>query len=226
MTKTLDTAAASVAQSVNFTREGFITIDDFPEYSRGAVARALSRHVERGEVLRIRRGLYWRGVETNLGVAAPSPWQIMKAIYGPDAPIGPARLDAAGALGLTTQLAARPTFAVPYLTEGLSFMLINRDRRRGRQSSLLNRFEIALLEIADDWPGLVEVSTRKANAILADHIRSGILRPALIAQACDTEPPRVRDVIRDVMEDTQQPEALQRIRTTAPIMHASHRSIA
>lgn len=226
MTQNLDTAAAFVAERVKSTREDFITIDDFSEHSRGAVARALSRHVERGEVLRIKRGLYWRGAQTNLGMTTPSAWEILKAAYGPDAPIGPAGLDAAGALGLTTQLAARPTFAVPYLTEGLSFALINRDRRRGRSIHRLNRFEIALLEVADDWSGLVEVSPKKASAIVADHIRNGIVRPALIAQACDTEPPRVREAIRFVMENTQQTEALRRIRTTAPTMLASKRSIA
>ena len=83
--------------------------------SRAAVDQALSRLARAGLLLRIRRGIYMRPVETRFGSCAPS---IEKAIVTLSALWGetivPCGASAANVLGLTTQ---NPVLSV-YLTSG------------------------------------------------------------------------------------------------------------
>ena len=210
-----DSVAADVTHLVATAQNRFFEIDDFPEVSRGAVARTLSRLAESGELKRVRRGTYWRGEQTPLGMAPPSPMAILKHTYGSGAPLGPARLDAVGMLGLTTQVAARPTFAVPYLVEGLDFNLINRDRRRGRQTQNLRPLEIALYEVLGDWDELVEIAPREAIRRISPLLRGGELRSDRLARGINSEPPLVRERLRGILRATQETEAERFIKPAA-----------
>ena len=212
-----DSVAADVTHLVTTTQNRFFEIDDFPGASRGAVARTLSRLAESGEVKRVRRGTYWRGVQTPLGMVPPSPMAILKHTYGSGTPLGPARLDAAGMLGLTTQVAARPTFAVPYLVEGLDFNLINRDRRRGRQTQNLRPLEIALYEVLGDWDELVEIAPREAIRRISPLLRDGELRSDQLARGVNSEPPLVRERLRGILRATQAFDAERFIKPAASV---------
>ena len=210
-----DSVASDVTHLVTNAQNRFFEIDDFPEASRGAVARTLSRLAGSGELKRVRRGTYWRGVQTPLGMVPPSPMAILKHTYGSSASLGPARLDAAGMLGLTTQVAARPTFAVPYLVEGLDFNLIKRDRRRGRQTQNLRPLEIALYEVLGDWDELVEIAPREAVRRISSLLRGGDLRAQELARGVNSEPPLVRERLRGILRATQETQAEREIRPAA-----------
>ena len=85
--------------------------------NRAAVDQALSRLAERGQLMRVGRGVYLRPVASRFGARSPS---IEQAIQGVAAQRGevivPAGAAAANKLGLTTQVSVRPV----YLTSGRS----------------------------------------------------------------------------------------------------------
>lgn len=92
---------------------------------RAAVDQALSRLAERGKLLRARRGVYLRPVESRFGVRAPSVEKVVeqtKARSGETIVSNGAA--AANHLGLTTQVPVRQV----YLTSGPS-----RELRLGKQ---------------------------------------------------------------------------------------------
>ena len=175
----------STRSYVTAARNRFFTVDDLPG-PRSTVARALSRLADGGELVRVKRGLYWRGTKTPLGMAPPSSTAILLKVYGKSTGVGPARLDAARKLGLTTQIARTPTFAVPYEVEGLSLILINRARRTGRAHHNLDDAEIALFEVLYDWDAVVELSSVDAVERLRSLIGKTI-RPKVVAAASSTE---------------------------------------
>ncbi len=192
-------AAEWVSRTVTRSRSRFFSVDDFPELPREAAARSLSRLLSSGELTRVRRGTYWRGQKTLLGMAPPPPLSVLLHIYGVSAAIGPARLDAAGMLGLSSQVSARPTFAVPYQVEGLKMNLVNRDRRRDRNAHHLNPTEVALLEVLDGWDELVEVPMEIAVRRITTLIENGSIRPERVARGANTEPPAVRERLRSIL---------------------------
>jgi hypothetical protein len=77
---------------------------------RTAVDVALHRLKESGELVPVRRGLYYKGRKTRLGTTRPDPirtaYEVARAAgYGSG--VGPAGYTAARALGLTTQVPRR-----------------------------------------------------------------------------------------------------------------------
>ncbi|MBI4313018.1 MAG: type IV toxin-antitoxin system AbiEi family antitoxin domain-containing protein [Chloroflexi bacterium] len=94
--------------------------------SRPAIDQALSRLVERGQLMRIGRGLYVRPVETRFGKRPPSVDRVIQALASSKGEVVASHgAAAANALGLTTQVPARAV----YLTSGRSRWL-----RLGEQS--------------------------------------------------------------------------------------------
>jgi hypothetical protein len=85
--------------------------------SRAAVDQALSRLVQRGQLMRAGRGVYVRPVETRFGTRAPSVEKMMEAIANSKGEtIASHGAAAANALGLTTQVPVRAV----YITSGPS----------------------------------------------------------------------------------------------------------
>jgi hypothetical protein len=121
----------------------------------GAVEAELSRLARRGEIRRVRKGLYWKGPKTRLGIAAPAPQDVALAIAGPGA--GPSGIEAARWLGLTTQVAGRPEIAVPgrVPTPIAGVRFCSRSTRRREVD--LSPIEVAVIEVLRDWPMSVEV---------------------------------------------------------------------
>src|SRR5215467_3570763 len=102
--------AADIRRQVLASAERFWRPDDF-DGSPAAVAQALSRLAAAGDLRRVRRGLYWRGTATLLGMAPPPPERIADELGGA-AGTGPAEWSAALMLGLSTQVARQDTIAV------------------------------------------------------------------------------------------------------------------
>ena len=204
--------APEVRKRVLASRDRFWRPEDF-EGSPDAVAQALSRLARSGEVRRVRRGLYWRGAPTRLGMAPPPPGRLADAVAG-GAGSGPAGWSAALALGLSTQVARREAVAVPGRSPRSlgSVHYVSRAASTKRRDERLRPAEVALLEVLRDWDGLVELSA--ANAIerierLAD---SGAVRLDRVARASETEPPRVRQRLRHLLVALGRPEMTDVVR--------------
>ena len=152
---------------------------------RHAVECELSRLAGSGEVIRVRRGLYWKGPRTRHGMPLPRPDEAAMAVAGPGA--GPARLSAAAHLGLTTQVPAVHVIAVagrtPTAPAGCRFVSRSIERRiRG-----LRPTEVAVIEVLREGPSLLEVSWAAFAAAVIRLADSAELRPVLITEQLGDE---------------------------------------
>ena len=130
-----------------------------------------------GEVRRVRRGLYWRGAPTRLGMAPPPPGRLSSAIVGGTG-TGPAGRRAALALGLSTQVARQEVVAVPGRPPRSPgpVRYVSRAASTKRRDERLRPAEVALLEVLRDWDGTIRLDR--------------------VARASETEPPRARERLR------------------------------
>ncbi|MGH9032401.1 MAG: DUF6088 family protein [Acidimicrobiia bacterium] len=193
------TVAPEVRRRVLPSRDRFWRPEDF-DGSPDAVAKALSRLAHAEELRRVRRGLYWRGAPTRLGMAPPSPNRFVNEVI--DAPgTGPAGWSAALALGLSTQVPRRETIAVPGRAPRSpgTVRFVSRAASTKRRDERLRPTEVALLEVLRDWNTLVEVPTAAAVKRVADLAGSGTLRLDRVVRASATEPPRVRERLRRLL---------------------------
>jgi hypothetical protein len=145
----------------------------------GAVEAELSRLARRGEIRRVRKGLYWKGPKTRLGIAAPAPQDVALEVAGPGA--GPSGIEAARWLGLTTQVAGRPEIAVPGRVPapvaGVRFC----SRSPRRREFGLTPIEVAVIEVLRDWPVSVEASWDELRDKVVQLVAAGEIRPDRIA---------------------------------------------
>lgn len=158
----------------------FVRVEDLPG-SRQAAASAASRAAARGDLVALRKGLYFKGVRTRYGMTAPAPVDVALAVLGSDG-VGPAGYSAARAFGLTTQLPARPELAVagPVPT-GVPGVVLHRRNNMARRN--LSYHEIALLEVLRDWQHLSE----KPMTALAKAVSSKALDLGKVERALRTE---------------------------------------
>ena len=117
--------------------------------SRNAAKSAVSRAAARGDLVPLRRGLYYKGTRTRYGVATPPPEDVALEVLGRKG-VGPTGVSAARALNLTTQVPAMPelvtTGPVPIGIPGVRIHKRNNVSRRD-----LTYSEIAVLEVLRDW---------------------------------------------------------------------------
>ena len=155
----------------------FLRRKDFSGSDR-AVESELSRLVLAGELLRVRRGIYYRGKATRFGMTRPSLLDSAIAVAGPGS--GPAGVSAAHLLGLTTQVPGTVEVAaagkVPEAMDGVRFRL----RPFGRRELRLGPVEVAVLEVLRD-PGAIEATPTDTRARLMELIETGAVRAALLA---------------------------------------------
>lgn len=189
--------AIEVRNRVLPSRDHFWRPEDF-DASPDAVAKTLSRLEKSGELRRIRRGLYWRGTPTRLGMAPPPPARLAREVLG-GAGIGPAGWSAALALGLSTQVPRRETVAVPGRAPRNpgTINFVSRAASTKRREERLCPAEVALLEVLRDWNGLVELPD--AVDRIGRLVDTKDLRLDRLARASATEPPRVRERLRHLL---------------------------
>ena len=150
-----------------------------------AVDCELSRLSVRRELVRIRKGLYWKGSRTRAGMAGPSAMQAGLEVAGDGA--GPAEFSAAAALGLTTQIPSVEVVAVPgrrrVAPRGVRFVLRSVERRI-RQLSFV---EVAVIELLLDGTRFIEVPWSRAAEVVAQHASDGSIRVSVIAEQLTDE---------------------------------------
>ncbi len=192
--------AAEVRRRVLASRERFWKPEDFV----GApltVAKALSRLVEAGELRRIRRGLYWRGVTTPLGMAPPPTTKLTKELVGTRG-VGPGEGSAALALGLSTHVPRTTTIAVPGRVPESpldTVRFVSRSAATKRLDERLRPAEVALLEVLRDWDRYVQAPQPVAFDRMRRLIDDGEIRLGRVVAASVTEPARVRSRLRTLL---------------------------
>lgn len=146
--------------------------------SRRAVECEMSRLAAEGELVRVRKGLYWKGPKTRAGMPRPRPIEVALEVAGPGA--GPAGVSAAHALGLTTQVPAAEQVAVPGRVPapvpGVRFV----SRSIERRIAALRPLEVALLEVLREGPAVVEARWGKVAETVRRLATNGEIRPAVI----------------------------------------------
>lgn len=206
------TVAAEVRDRVLRSRDRFWRPEDF-DGSPDAVTQALSRLVRSAELRRVRRGLYWRGSPTRLGMAPPPPERLAgEVVHGPGS--GPTGWGAALALGLSTQVARREAIAVPARAprNPSSVHFVSRAAATKRRDERLRPTEVALFEVLRDWDRLVEVPTPEAVERISRLADIGEVRLDRLARASATEPPRARERLRRLLDAVGHPEMVDSVR--------------
>ncbi len=173
-----------------FTIEDFLTIA-----SPAAVKTALSRLSKRGEVDRVRRGLYHKPRVSRFGRGSVPAEQVALAAAHGKAP-GPAGASAAAALGFTTQIPPRPTIAVvgnlPTSVPNVRF--VERSNIE-RVTAGLRPSEVALLEVLRDDLKWVEISDSAVRARLHELVAAGDIDARRMRRAAKREPRRVASML-------------------------------
>ena len=121
-----------------------------PETARQAASRA----ARAGELVPVRRGLYYRGRRTRYGMTPPRIDEIVREVLGSRG-VGPTGYSAARAWGVTTQVPAR--YQVATLHPSGPIENVKQVRRSNLARIDLNELEIALLELLRDPDTYVEV---------------------------------------------------------------------
>ena len=215
----MNTASLSPGKHLAGVPSGsFVHVDTLPG-SRGAASSAASRAHKHGDLIPIRKGLYWKGTRTRYGMTRPSSEAIAVEVLG-RVGVGPSGHTAARTLGLTTQLPATPalTVAGPVPTSVPGVRVSRRNNMRRRE---LTYTEIALLELLrGSWESVVEGGWDALVAATADATERGTLRLDHVASAVEGEhSPTARVNYARVANDVQ-----NRIRAALPVdpEQASH----
>jgi hypothetical protein len=180
-----DSVAGQARHRVSRAAPGtFFRRKDFAGGDR-AVESALSRLTAEGELVRVRKGLYFRGKHTRFGMTHPSTLEAALAVGGPGS--GPSGVAAAQMLGLTTQVPATAEVAVPGPTpdpmKGVRF----RSRPYSRRERRLTPIEVAVLEVLRD-PHAAEATWPQVAGRIRELIDQGEVRAGVLATEAADEP--------------------------------------
>ncbi|KAB1641702.1 hypothetical protein [Gulosibacter chungangensis] len=158
----------------------FVHVNQLPGTATAA-RQAASRAARNGELLPIRRGLYYRGVKTRYGMTRPRVEEIAREVLG-EMGSGPAGYSAAREWGVTTQVPQSFHVATLWTTDPIAG--VTQHARRNRERAKLNPKEIALLEllrapdvyVESGWGALVD---RVRGALKRGEVREDALRAAV-----------------------------------------------
>lgn len=164
--------------------DSFVTAAEIDQ-PRGPVDTALSRICADSGLLRIRKGLYWKGAATRLGMTRPRVEEVAFKIGGPGS--GPAGVAAASWLRLTTQVPAMFTTAVPVRVPKPWGSIRFTKRSFGRRLRELQPTEVAVVEVLRAGPSIVEADWAHLAEVVSDLVNSGLIRPALLDEQISKE---------------------------------------
>lgn len=215
-------AASQARDQILRSKNRFWTPGDFtmPESTTLHILGDLTR---RNELRRVKRGLYWRGITSPLGMAPPSPEQIVHEL-SPGPGVGPSGLYAANLLRLSTQIPRQAEYALPKRLPSAPHTIhfVSRAARTGRKTAGLSPLEVALLETLERWNSVVESSPAEATQRLRRMLNKGELRGERLARAARTEPAAVRARLKDLLEAASMDDLAKHIPDVDPRVRASH----
>lgn len=178
---------------------------DFHGLPPGAVAKALSRLAQEGELTHVGKGVYYRPVTTSLGKSVPSASSAAAQTLG--ASVHPAGLSAANMLGLTTQNPRRAEFSttLPAPPTALRDAVVHTGRPSQRAG--LSAEDVAVLEILRERARSSDLSPEATTARLK-RLLAHEERFRRLASAARAEPPRVRAMVGALGQELGMPQTL------------------
>lgn len=201
---------AAVRERITRGKSRYWKHADFADLPPAAVAMTLSRLAREGVLQRVGKGVYYRAAQTAFGSSMPAASGVVSQTL--KAPLYPAGLSAANALGLSAQNPGRPEYATsaagsPRALRG-AVVHTGRPARRGTLSAEGG----AILETLRDRARHSDLpptqTARRLLELLADERRF-----ALLADAAMAEPPRVRAMLGAMGEELGMPtRLLERLR--------------
>jgi hypothetical protein len=167
----------------NAPERSFVHVDRLPGTS-AAARKAASRAARDGELVSVRRGLYYKGSRTRSGMTRPRVEEVTREVLG-ERGVGPAGYSAARALGLTTQLPALWQVATLRTVDAIDGVKQHARRNLGRVD--LTEKEIALLEVLRapevyaeaGWDAFVQAVSARVST---KEIRWGKVADAVLAE--------------------------------------------
>ncbi|MEX1263098.1 MAG: DUF6088 family protein [Actinomycetota bacterium] len=186
--------SSSIAAKIKGAPTGtFFETSDLATLGRAAAETSLSRIADRGDIVRVRRGLYWKGPKSRFGAGAPSPLAVALKLCA-ERGVGPTGWSAAAALGVTTQVPATPELVVvgqvPTGIQGIRFRSRSNHRRIG-----LRYLEVALLELLRP-PDIGEVSFDALRGRVEALVDDKQIRWDRVRKAAEREPARAGERLR------------------------------
>ena len=198
----------SVAQDVGdhieaLAERSFVWTRDI-KGSRPAVESAFSRLAAAGTVVRVRKGLYWKGALTVMGMSSPRIEEVALALGGPGS--GPAGVAAAHWLSLTSQMPSTYVTAVPKRAPKPLGRVRFTQRSVGRLLRSLTPSEVAVLEVLRAGPSVVEAGWERLAEVVEGLAASGTVRLDVLDRQLRDEPHRAArarwaDIRRSMTED-------------------------
>ena len=171
--------ASRVEQHVAALPErAFVEVRDV-EGPRGPVESAFSRLAAAGALWRVRKGLYWKGVETAVGMSRPRADEVALKLGGPGS--GPAGVAAAHWLGLTSQIPSVFVTAVPARAPKSWRHVRFTQRSVERLLRHLSPSEVAVIEVLRAGPSVLEQSWDEMSAVVRSLADSGDVRVEVLA---------------------------------------------
>ena len=179
----------------NAAPERLWTFRDFTLLPTSAVAKSLSRLAAEGVIHRLRKGVYYKPKVSRFGVLKPDPAKVVAAVLDrKNVDWKPSGLSVWNAMGLTTQVAAAPTFTADHrvrVTAPNGRVRITTARTlRG-----LSAEERAALDALRDLRHIPDTTPEAAIRRLLGLCREGRLSFARMLRAAKPEPPRVRALL-------------------------------
>ena len=165
----------------------FVAVCDFGG-TRTAVESAFSRLTANGDLLRVRKGLYWKGALTPWGMTFPREEEVAVTLGGPGS--GPAGIAAAHWLGLTSQVPSTYLAAVPGRAPAPWRHVRFTQRPFERLLAALSPSEVAVLEVLRAGPTVIESNWSELGSVIFQLAEDGKVRLAALQDAAQREPHR------------------------------------
>ena len=165
----------------------FVRVRDI-EGSRTAVESAFSRLATAGKITRVRKGLYWKGTPTAMGMSSPRIEEVALELGGPGA--GPSGVAAAHWLGLTSQVPATYLCSVPRRVPKPWGRIRFTQRPVARLLRSLTPSEVAVLEVLRDWPRVIEFGLVRFTEVVEQLATAGTIRVDVLDRQVWDEPHR------------------------------------
>ncbi len=204
--------AQQVRRRVLRSGERLWQVEDFAG-SPSAVNNELRRLIARGELMRVRRGVYWRGKKSRFGMIGASQGEAVQKVLGAREAVGATGWHATNLLGLSTQVSPVEALAVTHRRpEGLHNVKVSsRAARSGRREAKLNGIEVTFLEALEGWDRYVETDSATALERFGELLDREDVRVERLVRASRTEPPVVRERLRAVLRHGGYEEQAERV---------------
>lgn len=192
-----------------------ISYKDFKGVSFITLAKALSRLVESGKLIRVRKGIYYYPKETVLGKTVPKSEDILSKLNWNDSlyPFAAGATFGSYALGLTTQVPAEKVLIGDYTTNrsvslmGTTYRTRRRPIRHLKNLTPKEFYTLETIRILKNIPGTAISEVLKGIIkLLKEANHHSLIKAALY------EPPRVRAILGAILEEIKTTENLSTLR--------------